>query len=376
MTGSTTLERPPATPAVSRGGEAKRPPVKKWAIFGAVVIAINLFVWGRWMTGPLFEEVPTGPSDPPTWMKAVLITWQAVGIPVALGLLYFLLIRPWRREGVVKTDGLLVVAFAFMCFQEPLWSYFGHWFTYNSYLVNFGSWVNSVPGASSYASPGAMMVEPFLWIAPVYPVVFLTASWTGAWALRTGRRRWPNLSNPALVVFVLFPTMVVFDILLEGLLFMPLGFYAYAGGIGPSMFPEAYHKFPLHIALSGGVLFSAIAALRYFKNDRGETLVERGVNSLRLSTPRKAVLRFLALAGACQLIFFLTAALPHAALVGPNSSDWPEDLQSRSYFLDGLCGEGTGRSCPPDQGRANPIVPFEDGDAPPFNGPFFSFHGD
>ena len=27
------------------------------------------------MTGPNFERVPTGPSDPPMFMKAILMTW-------------------------------------------------------------------------------------------------------------------------------------------------------------------------------------------------------------------------------------------------------------------------------------------------------------
>jgi hypothetical protein len=101
------------------------------------------------------------------------------------------------------------------------------------------------------------------------------------------------------------------------------------------------------------------------KNDHGETIVKRGVTGLRMSAGRKALLRFLALAGACQLIFFAAAGAPHM-LVGAHSGDWPADLQSRSYFLDGLCGQGTGRDCPGREGK--PPVPLKDGHGGLFHG--------
>jgi hypothetical protein len=356
----------------TRAGNAglARIPVVVWACLGAAVVAFNMAVWTRWITGPLFHQVPYGPSSPTTWMKAVLISWQAAGIAVAFGLLYILLIRPWRRERVVRTDGLLVIAFFFMCFQEPLWSYFGHWFTYNAYLVNFGSWLGSVPGVRSFHQPGAMLVYPILWIGPVYPLVFLVSSWLGVAALRYGRRRYPSWSNTRLVLCVLFPAMFIYDVVLEGVVFMPLGFYTYAGGVGPALFPHAYHKFPLTIAVSGVLLFSGIASFRYFTDDRGQTLVERGTNRLRIGPRLRGLVRFFALAGAVQLIFFVTAGAPHM-LVGAHSSAWNTDLQSRSYFLDRLCGTDTPRACPGRQGK--PSVPFNNGHDAPFTGPIFGW---
>ena len=40
-------------------------PVKIWAVAGGALLALQLYVWIRWITGPYFERVPTGPSDPP-----------------------------------------------------------------------------------------------------------------------------------------------------------------------------------------------------------------------------------------------------------------------------------------------------------------------
>ena len=73
-------------------------PVQAWAVAGGAVLAVQLYVWIKWVTGPYFVRVPAGPSDPPTWMKTILVTWTGVimlGLPVAL---YYVVVRPWRRS--------------------------------------------------------------------------------------------------------------------------------------------------------------------------------------------------------------------------------------------------------------------------------------
>ena len=37
-------------------------PVKIWAAVGGVILAFQLYVWIRWITGPHFERVPAGPT--------------------------------------------------------------------------------------------------------------------------------------------------------------------------------------------------------------------------------------------------------------------------------------------------------------------------
>src|ERR1700737_2472349 len=77
-----------------------------WAIVRAVCLAFEVYVMLKWVTGPYFKTVPSGPSVPPVWMRAILISWQAAGIAVGLGLLYWFLVRPWRRERRMTFDGL------------------------------------------------------------------------------------------------------------------------------------------------------------------------------------------------------------------------------------------------------------------------------
>jgi hypothetical protein len=301
-------------------------------------------------------------------MKAFLIFWQVFAVAGTLVLLYVLLIRPWRTERQVRTDGLLVGAFFLVFFQDPLSSIFGDWFSWNAYLLNKGSWVSSIPGSHAYGKPGAAVVEPilagFLWVW-----IAFAGAWFGARVLRRGTARWPGLGATSLIALVLFPAMMAFDFVLEGLVTIPSGLYVYSGG-HLSLFPDAYNKYPLHEAVFAGACLAGLAALRFFKNDKGETLVERGVSDLRVGARGKVALRFLALAGACQLIPFVTYNLPTGWIAGAHSAPWPKAIQGLSYFNAHLCGAGTDRTCPQD-GIPPTTVPLSAGRATPFGGRLF-----
>jgi hypothetical protein len=321
-------------------------PVLWWASAGALVLAFIVFVLVRWVTGPWFATVHTGPSSPPTWMKATLIFFQVFAVVGTLALLYIYLVRPWRRDRVVSTDGLLVPVFFLIFFQDPLSSVFGDWFSWNAYLVNKGSWIYSVPGSQAYGHPGHEVVEPllggFLWVW-----IAFAGAWAGCFVLRRAYRRWPDASPVAMILCVLYPAMIVFDFIFEGLLTLPTGLYAYPGG-HLSIWPGAYDKYPITEALFAGATLAALAAIRFFRNDRGETIAERGIHSLRIGAGAKVALRFLALVCATQVLTFVTYNLTQGWFVGAHSGTWPASAQRLSYFTVGLCGEGTTTQCPRD----------------------------
>ena len=317
-------------------------PIKAWAVFGGVCVVFIVFIWGKWLLGPYTQTVPSGPSDPPTWMKSVLIGGQIVVFSAALGAVYWLLIRPWRRERRLTTDGILCVAFFFCVFQDPLTNWFSPWITYNSYLVNFGSWTHDIPGWLSFAKPGAQAPEPVLWPF-LYICVWAAFTPMGCYAMRRAKQRWPRL-GPYRLIGVAFVVVAVLDFVLEGLVFMPLGFWTYAGAPLPIIFPNSYNAFPLHEMIFIGAMGAGFCALRYYKNDRGLTLVERGAEKL-VSPRRQNAYRLLAVIGATQLIFLLGFTIP-VALIGAHARPWPADVQKRSYFTDHLCGAGTDVACP------------------------------
>jgi Spirocyclase AveC-like len=323
-------------------------PVKWWAAVGAVYLVFMVAVLTHWVLSPLFKTVPVGPTPVPTFMKVAVVFFEVISIPAILACFYFLVIKPLRRDGKLSVDGALTIAFATLWFQDPLSAYSGTWFTYNAWALNYGSWVNSVPYATGKAAPGAMLVEPILIVPGAYVYCFVVAMFAGAWVMRTARNRWPHLS-PVKLGAICVAAMFAFDIVLEGVMFMPLGIWEYPGGHF-NIFPNTYHKFPLTEMLTAGSAFAAVAILRFFKNDRGETLADRGVESLKVSDRRKSVLRALAMIGFVNMLFFGLYNVANT-WTATRMADWPTDLQKRSYLTNGLCGEGTDQMCP---GPANP----------------------
>ncbi len=318
------------------------PPIKVATFFGAVVVSFIAYIWIRWVAGPFFERVPTGPSDAPEWMKMTFVVWQGGGIVAAAACVWLGLVRPWRRDGRPSTDGLIVVACTTLWFGDPLSSYFGHWFTYNANLVNFGSWVSAVPGWLAPGEPGAMVPEPILLIGPVYVYFIVLATLFGCAVMRAIERRRPRI-RPWQLMAGCFVAMCAVDLVAEGLIWLPLGFWEYPGGYG-LLFPSTYHKFPVNEMLTIGAMFTAVCSLRYFKNDRGETLVERGVEQIH-GVRRQTVARLLAMIFALHAIMFFAYNLPNS-FVGAHSRPWPADLQERSYLTNGICGADTDRICP------------------------------
>ncbi|WP_405137915.1 spirocyclase AveC family protein [Nocardia sp. NBC_01388] len=325
--------------------QAKSKPVRIWAIIGGAILAFQLYVWIRWMIGPNFERVPTGPSDPPILMKTILIVWTTViliGLPVGI---YFFIIRPWRRERRITTDGMLLVACGLLFFQDPLLNYFNTWSTYNTWMFNRGSWVLDVPGWRSFGAPGHMMAEPILMNAPGYSYGILLCTILGCWIMRKAKAKWPNISNAGLIGILLVWTFF-FDFIIEGLFLMPMGLFTYPGAIRSlSLNAGTYYQWPLYEGVMWGGVQAGLCSLRYFTDDRGRTFVERGLDRIQGGFVRQQFTRFLAIFAACSIFFFVCYNIP-AQWFAMHTDPWPADIQKRSYFDMGICGEGTGRLCP------------------------------
>ena len=289
--------------------QSKITPVKIWAAVGGVILAFQLYVWIKWVTGPNFERVPAGPTDPPTFMKAILFTWTAVivvGLPIAI---WWFLIRPWRRERRITLDGMLFVSCGLLWFQDPLLNYFSTWSTYNTWMWNMGSWVQDVPGWVSFGEPGAMMAEPVLMNAPGYFFVLL-CTMLGCWVMRLAKKRFPNINTFGLIGVVIAWTFF-FDFVIEGLFLMPMGLFTYPGAIQAlSVNAGTYYQWPLYEGLMWGGVQAGLCCMRYFTDDRGRTFVERGLDQVRGGFVRQQFTRFLAIFAACSAFFFVFYNIP------------------------------------------------------------------
>lgn len=333
--------------ATSLGAQPKSKikPVHLWAALGGAILVFQLYVWISWLTGPNFERVPAGPSEPPMFMKVVLVTltiFCVVGLPIAI---YYFIVRPWRRERRITLDGMLVGAMGLMLFQDPLLNYNSTWSTYNTWLWNRGSWVQDIPGWVSFGEPGAMMAEPVLINIGGYAFIVLLCVISGCWVMRKVKQRWPNISNVGLVGVVV-AYCIFFDLVMEGMIFLPMGFFTYPGAIQAlSLNAGTYYQWPIYEGLMWGGVQAGLTCLRFFTDDRGRTFVERGLDSVRGGFVRQQFIRFLAISAACSTFFFVLYNIP-AQWFAMHQDPWPEDILKRSYFLMGICGEQTDRPCP------------------------------
>jgi hypothetical protein len=333
--------------AASLGAQVQSPtkPVRLWAILGGAILALQLYVWIRWISGPYFTPIPKGPSDPPTLMKVILTVWTTVilaGMPVAI---YYFIVRPWRRERRITLDGMLLVACGLIFFQDPLLNYTKAWCTYNTWLWNRGSWVQNIPGWQSYGEPGRMLSEPLLMNAPGYSFGVLLCTILGCWVMRKAKSRWPNISNVGLIG-VLIAWTFFFDLIMEGYFLMPMGLFTYPGAIKAlSINAGHYYQWPLYEGLLWGGAQAGLCALRYFTDDRGRTFVERGLDRIQGGFVKQQSIRFLAIFAACSMFFFVFYNIP-AQWFALHGDSWPTDITKRSYFMGGICGDGTDRLCP------------------------------
>jgi len=325
-------------------------PVKIWAFFGGALLILQLYVWIRWVSGPYFVRVPAGPTDPPTFMK-VMLTVNAIAMVVLLPTaIWWFLIRPWRRERRITLDGMLLVSCGLFFFQDPFLNYLNTWCTYNTWVWNRGSWSSHVPGWVSPESPGHQVAEPLPINAPGYSMVLLLVI-LGCWVMRKIKARWPNISNSRLICAT-YAFAVLLDFVMEGLVLLPIGLFTYPGAIRAVSFNAGtYYQWPVYEGLMWGGVMTALCCLRFFTDDRGRTIVERGLDHVRGGVVRQQSVRFLAIFAAVSACFFFLYNVP-AQWIGMHSDPWPEDHLKRSYFSGSVCGEGSDTPCP------NPVLPI------------------
>jgi hypothetical protein len=337
-----------ATQRQARAGaddEAPRPwlPVIAWAAAGAVLLVFETVVLARWVLGPNFKSTPPGP-DQISAGRQVAFTVLQIAVPLAAVVaLYFWVVRPWRREGHLTTDGMFTLSAGMVFFWDMSMNYTSVSLLYNSHLVNRGAWANgSWPG---WISPNANYLPESLFITiPGYVALVFSQVVLVLWILRKINARRPGLGVGASVA-IIFVGLVVVDTIIETVL-LRTEIYAYPGAIRAiTLFPGHTYQVPLsETVLFGGVALGAIACLTHFRDDRGQTVVERGLDKLRVGAKSKQLIKFLAIFGAVHLAFLVLYMVPQQWFA-THSGSFPAGY--KSYMINNMCAAGgDGRTCP------------------------------
>jgi hypothetical protein len=320
-------------------------PVVWWACLGAAMMIFMAVVIGRWVTGPYFKSVEHGPSKLPDGQHAALVVIQVGGCALALFCIYWALIRPWLKERRVASEGLLVVAYGTLYFQDPISNASNYWFLYNTHLWNRGSWINDLPLINGYTgTPGKMWSEPIFGMGPGYVYFWVIGVWAGNLAFKAVLRKFPKVGLPGAIVACYF-SIVLFDVILEAFIWMRSGFFVYPGARWLTLFGDSYLAYPFIEGAMIGMLLVPFVLMRHFRDDKGYTFAERGVDKLNVGSKTKVGLRFLALVAVSQCFFFFAYNI-WAYQVGAHSTTYQKEVLERSQFLNGLCGGDSGRACP------------------------------
>ena len=328
--------------------------VMVWAALGAAFLAFQFYVLGAWVFGPHFVPTDPGP-DPISANTLLLFKWMQIVIPLAAAYMAWkMLFGPWLRTGRLTTDGRILFAAAMIFFWDMSLNFSSIALFYNSHLVNFGSWSNGAwPGW--FSPTGHLLPEPFVFIMPAYLALVFVQVLFVCWALRKAKARWPQM-NLLTTLAVMVVSLTVIDSIIE-IAVIRTGFYAYPGSIASlTLWYGETYQFPLTEGFFfGGLGLGSIAVIYYFRDDRGQTIAERGIESLRYSDVTKSWLRTLAIYGYMHTAFFVLYFIP-CQFITLNADPFPQGYPS--YMTNGMCQYGVNADQCPGPGVMMPRPPF------------------
>lgn len=321
--------------------------IKTWFTIGCAFLLFMGWTIIQWVTAPDFGRTlpPPGTENPTQF----LIGHWVVAIGMGLVWLYYIItqiILPWKRNGAPNTLGLLTIGFFFAIFWDPSMNWIQQGCVYNVHNPNLGFLSYLIPGWLSPRSE--LLAEPLLAWAGGYPGFLLWMVLTGLAFMRFLKSRFPGISNVALMISGVVGAML-FDAICEILLIRLTGIYAYPGSIRAlCLFSGHWYQFPIYEMIFFGGWVGVTAVLVYFKDDKGLTWVERGVEQLNIckrSNTMKALVRAVAIIGFCQVVEVIVYVLP-MPLITANADPFPADTPACFLTEARMIGPETGLAIP------------------------------
>jgi hypothetical protein len=356
-TSATILSPPRHGPVEATTAVGLKPPraVVMWSALGALSLAVVLHGWLRWITSGTLEPTPGGPDQFGGGELVLLRGLEFLSAGSAMVLIWSSLLRPLLRTRRLSWDGMMLIGALTAWFYEPVLNYFNPAFLFNTHLVQLGSWVRWIPG---WDNPNAdRLVEPLLFNLGGYAWFLCGIPMLGCALLRKMTTRYPRASGLQLLG-VLLGFFVVLDFVLEVPLIMAKVWVWPGVPHWLTLWSGRYYQFPLLESVFVGCMLTSLTCLRFFRDDRGRSVAERGVDDLRWSDGRKRAASFLAVVGLMHAIWFLTYIIPFNVLA-LKAGTYPA---LPSYLRQGICGDGTDYACPSEyvpipHGRSVHVAP-------------------
>lgn len=326
-------------------------PKRRWpaayylAFVGVFFLCFEVWVLGGWLADGPRAVTEFRDSHTVDWWAARV--YETLAVLFALGMLVHL-VRACRRERRFIWDAKFVVATGLLYWVDPFVNTLQPIFFYSSNWVNLENWCGHSPFA---VNPDCgRLPEPILFLLPLYSFGFLGFTMALNKGMGWARDRWPGMSKLQLVAATFVAGMFL-DILLEGpIVLFKLWIYP---GWPLSFTGGGLHRFPFFELIIASILWTGLACVRFFRDDQGRTIVDRGTESLR---PRiRGMVAFLGIVGAANLCAFAsnTILMVHGPFMERygNMPDW-----NRNEMCDSGSYRGTAYGpCPGQPGYRIPV---------------------
>ena len=331
--------RAPVRPAA----RVRATPATVLAGIGLVLLAYQVWTITGWLADGPSQITTERESGTTSWYAArvleVLILVSTVAIAAVVA-------RRCLRERRLTTDAMLIAGMGSAAFWDPIYNWITPAWLYSSNWINVNDWFAHAP---LVLNPDAGRMP---W--PIVPVLIGYSFWGVGFAMlvnvmmRRARDRWPAISRAALVAvaFVVsgIVTALAFNVFRAFDLMDAPGYRLAILGDSLSVF----------FFYSGGLVFGAVACLRFFADDHGRIVTQRGLETI--APRRRGAVGLLATMAACQLIVVLGWGLmtvPASLYASP----YPE---TPKHLINGLCDapgvSGTSYGpCPGSPGFRVPI---------------------
>lgn len=321
---------------------------KIWATIGAIYCLVGLYAMSTWVFSSDFTPVEQGPDDPPTYTIVAIRVMEVIALPMAVAMVWIWGIKPWRRDRRLPTDMVLIISCCMLWWMDAMYSYTQVTFMYNTYHLNWGSWLGNIPG--SLPPEGNRWAEGIVGWGPAYVWGLFGPMVLGCFIMQKCRAKWPRMGNFGLFGIV-FLFWLAWDVTVEPI-FIALGVFAYPYSLGSlSLWPGTRMQFPLYEVALTGVWYGLFAAVRWFRDDRGRTVFEKGIADLNLSPGREGLLRVMTMTGVLGSIYLVCYMAPSNFFAARADSSVP-DMPSYLTPVE-MCGPGTQYPCP---GEGVPVI--------------------
>lgn len=259
----------------------------------------------------------------------MLVAWAATYV-----------IRQCRRAGRIMYGALALAGGTLIAWLEPYMNFARPTAeTYNSYYVNLGSWgpyLPSFPDTRNTREPLPLVYEA------CYSTYFLPLAMFGCAVMRRCARRRPSIGKPG-PIGCAFVTILMVESVID-IAYVRLSFYQYWNTVPQlTLWAGKPYQYPVYAAVLASAYSTSLGALRYFRDEHGHTLGERGIDVAAMPHARAVILRFLGITR-CLTLVFAAYVFSYAAssIYGGPIPDRPP-----TYMLNNVCGTTTHQPCSP-----------------------------